>query len=67
MEMITIEKMFKTKDMSTMTTRNKWITITVTDRALICLEAEASFIPLEKYDEKNSIKKAYGEKRLLQL
>ncbi len=48
MEMITIEKMFKTKDFSTMTTRNKWITVTVTGRTLVYLEAEANFIYIRK-------------------
>ncbi len=48
MEMITIEKMIKTKDASTMTTRNQWITVTVTGRTLVYLEAEANLICIRK-------------------
>jgi hypothetical protein len=48
MEMIAIEKMFKAKNITTMTTANKWITIAATDRTLICPEAEANLVQIQK-------------------
>jgi hypothetical protein len=41
-KMVVIKEVFETKNILTMTAANKWITITVIYRTLICIEGETN-------------------------